>query len=271
MNAGASTSGDNASECGNTMKYSESELNTMGLRKDSLPKHVAVIMDGNGRWAKARGMMRSSGHRAGVNALRDIIRFSSDAGIDALTVYAFSTENRKRPADEIGVLCSLLIEYFKSEIDELDANRVRIKSIGDLSWFPVSVQEAVKRAECRTADNDGLKLNIALNYGSQSEIVHAMKEAAEIAFHENRMPEKEDFENCLYTAGLPQVDLLIRTSGELRLSNFLLYQIAYAELYFTDTYWPDFSRSDYVDALKEYAKRARRFGGLSSESMQEEP
>lgn len=246
------------------MKYSESELIAMGLRKVLLPKHVAVIMDGNGRWAKARGLMRSAGHRAGVNALRDIIRFSSDTGIDALTVYAFSTENKKRPAEEIGVLCSLLIEYFKSEIDELDANHVRIKSIGDLSWFPVSVQEAVKRAEDRTANNDGLKLNIALNYGSQSEIVHAMQAASDKAMQEGRAPTKEDFENFLYTSGLPPVDLLIRTSGEMRISNFLLYQIAYAELYFTDTYWPDFSRNDYIEALKEYARRSRRFGGLSS-------
>lgn len=252
------------------MKYSESELNAIGLRKSSLPKHVAVIMDGNGRWAKARGLSRSAGHRAGVNALRDIIRFSSDAGIDALTVYAFSTENKKRPAEEIGVLCSLLIEYFKSEIDELDANHVRIRSIGDLSWFPVNVQEAVKRAEDRTAHNDGLKLNIALNYGSQSEIVHAMQAASDLAMREDRAPTKEDFESFLYTSGLPPVDLLIRTSGEMRISNFLLYQIAYAELYFTDTYWPDFSRNDLIEALREYASRSRRFGGLSSGSKSSE-
>ena len=254
------------------MKYSETELVSMGLRKDLLPKHVAIIMDGNGRWAKARGMMRSAGHRAGVNALRDIIRFSSDAGIYALTVYAFSTENKKRPAEEIGVLCSLLIEYFKSEIDELDSNHVRIRSIGDLSWFPTSVQEAVKRAEDRTAHNNGLRLNIALNYGSQSEIVRAMQAASNRAMLEGRTPTKEDFENYLYTSGLPPVDLLIRTSGEMRISNFLLYQIAYAELYFTDTYWPDFSKDDYIKALKEYESRTRRFGGLSSGSkLTEEP
>ena len=246
------------------MKYSETELSEFGLEHGSLPKHVAIIMDGNGRWARAKGLMRSAGHRAGVNALRGIIRFSSDAGIEALTVYAFSTENRKRPADEIGVLCALLIEYFRSEIDELDENHVRIKSIGDLSWFPENVQETVRSAETRTAHNDGLKLNIALNYGSQSEIIHAMQIASENARHENRLPQKEDFEKALYTADLPQVDLLIRTSGEVRLSNFLLYQIAYAELYFTDTYWPDFSQNDYIQALIEFAQRSRRFGGLSS-------
>lgn len=246
------------------MKLSEQELNALGLMRESLPGHVAIIMDGNGRWAKARGLMRSAGHRAGVNALRDIIRFSSDAGIEALTVYAFSTENKKRPSEEIGVLCKLLIEYFKSEIDELDENHVRIKSIGDLTWFPESVQEAVKQAEDRTRNNDGLKLSIALNYGSQSEIVNAMQLASQKAQSEGRIPDKNDFENALYTHGLPQVDLLIRTSGEERLSNFLLYQIAYAELYFTDTYWPDFSKDEYILALKDFAHRSRRFGGLTS-------
>ena len=246
------------------MKYTQKELNAFGLASESIPRHVAIIMDGNGRWAKARGQMRSAGHRAGVDALRDIIRFSSDSGVEALTVYAFSTENKKRPPEEIGVLCGLLIEYFKKEIDELDENRVRIKSIGDLSWFPENVQAAVLNAEARTADNEGLKLNIALNYGSQAEIVRAVKYAAAVARKENREPEKEDFEAGLYTAGLPPVDLLIRTSGEERISNFLLYQLAYAELYFTDVYWPDFTKEEYIKALTAFAKRSRRFGGLTA-------
>lgn len=246
------------------MKYTDEQLNAFGLSRESIPRHVAIIMDGNGRWAKARGMMRSAGHRAGVNALRDIIRFSSDAGVEALTVYAFSTENKKRPADEIGVLCGLLIEYFKKEIDELDRNRVCIRCIGDLDWFPENVREAVKNAEARTANNEGLKLNIALNYGAQAEIVRAMRLAAEAASRENRLPTQTDFEANLYTAGLPPVDFLIRTSGEERISNFLLYQIAYAELYFTDTYWPDFSKDEYIHALRAFAHRARRFGGLNA-------
>ena len=246
------------------MKYSDTDLLGFGLKREAVPRHVAIIMDGNGRWAKARGQMRSAGHRAGVNALRDIIRFSSDAGIEALTVYAFSTENRKRPPEEIGVLCALLIEYFKKEIDELDENRVCIRSIGELSWFPENVQAAVRSAEQRTARNEGLKLNIALNYGSQAEIIRAMQLAAKTAVAENREPTQADFEANLYTAGLPPVDLLIRTSGEERISNFLLYQLAYAELYFTDTYWPDFSKEEYIRALQAFTHRSRRFGGLTA-------
>ena len=246
------------------MKYSDTDLLGFGLKREAVPRHVAIIMDGNGRWAKARGQMRSAGHRAGVNALRDIIRFSSDAGIEALTVYAFSTENRKRPPEEIGVLCALLIEYFKKEIDELDENRVCIRSIGELSWFPENVQTAVRSAEQRTARNEGLKLNIALNYGSQAEIIRAMQLAAKTAVAENREPTQADFEANLYTAGLPPVDLLIRTSGEERISNFLLYQLAYAELYFTDTYWPDFSKEEYIRALQAFMHRSRRFGGLTA-------
>ena len=228
------------------------------------PEHIAIIMDGNGRWATARGQMRSAGHRAGVNALRDIIRFSSDAGVEALTVYAFSTENKKRPPEEIGVLCALLIEYFKKEIDELDENRVRIRSIGELNWFPENVQAAVRNAEIRTAKNEGLKLNIALNYGSQAEIIRAMQLASMAAAREGRVPTQADFEANLYTAGIPEVDLLIRTSGEERISNFLLYQLAYAELYFTDLYWPDFTKEEYLKALRDFAGRARRFGGLTA-------
>lgn len=246
------------------MRYSDEQLAAFGLKRETIPRHVAIIMDGNGRWAKARGLGRSAGHRAGVNALRDIIRFSSDAGIEALTVYAFSTENKKRPPEEIGVLCSLLIEYFKKEIDELDENRVCIRSIGDLSWFPENVQNAVRKAEARTAKNEGLKLNIALNYGSQAEIIRAMQLACETAGKEKRTPTQADFEANLYTAGLPPVDLLIRTSGEERLSNFLLYQLAYAELYFTDVYWPDFTKDIYIEALRSFAGRSRRFGGLTA-------
>ena len=246
------------------MKYSDAQLREFGLTRERIPRHVAIIMDGNGRWATARGQMRSAGHRAGVNALRDIIRFSSDAGVEALTVYAFSTENKKRPPEEIGVLCALLIEYFKKEIDELDENRVRIRSIGELNWFPENVQAAVRNAEIRTAKNEGLKLNIALNYGSQAEIIRAMQLASMAAAREGRVPTQADFEANLYTAGLPEVDLLIRTSGEERISNFLLYQLAYAELYFTDLYWPDFTKEEYLKAFRDFEGRARRFGGLTA-------
>lgn len=244
------------------MRYTEEQLNAMGLSRERIPAHVAVIMDGNGRWATARGLSRSAGHRQGVNALREIIRFSSDIGVKALTLYAFSTENRKRPKEEIGVLCALLIEYFKREIDELHQNKVCIRSIGDLSWFPSNVQEAVRNAEERTRNNVGLKLNIALNYGSQDEILRAVRTVSQRAIETGELPTQEQFEDALDTKGLPSVDLLIRTSGELRISNFLLYQLAYAELYFTDAYWPDFSKDAYLDALKDFGKRKRRFGDV---------
>ena len=241
-------------------KYSDKEITAFGLDPERIPKHVAIVMDGNGRWATRRGLPRSAGHRAGVNALRDIIRFSSDIGVESLTIYAFSTENRKRPKEEIGVLCGLLIEYFSREIDELHRNAVRIKSIGDLSWFPTAVQETVRAAEQKTANNAGLKLNIALNYGGRAELVHAVR----TALKETDEPDEAAIGRHLYTADSGDVDLLIRTGGEERVSNFLLWQIAYAELYFTDVMWPDFSREELIKALLDFAGRERRFGGLKS-------
>lgn len=245
------------------MRLTEAELKELGLNKNCLPRHIAMIMDGNGRWAKKNGYIRAVGHRAGVTCLKDLIRFCSDAGIEALTLYAFSTENWKRPAEELKVLFSLLVEFFNREIDELDENNVCIRSIGELSDFPKSVVDTVSSATKRTASNSGLKLNIALNYGSQAEIVRACQSLCKRALQTGSLPTKEDFEAELYTAGLPQLDLLIRTSGELRLSNYLLYQAAYAELYFTDVLWPDFSKQELINALIDYQKRNRRFGGLN--------
>ena len=242
-------------------KYSDSELKAFGLIPGRIPKHIAIVMDGNGRWATAKGLPRGAGHRAGVNALRDIIRFTSDIGAEALTIYAFSTENRKRPKDEIGILCGLLIEYFNREIDELHANGVRIKSIGDLSWFPTAVQETVRAAEVKTANNPGLKLNIALNDGGRAELVRAMR----LSFRETGEPDEDTISKYLYTADSGDVDLLIRTGGDERVSNFLLWQIAYAELYFTDVKWPDFTREELIRALQDFAGRERRFGGLKSD------
>lgn len=241
-------------------KYTDSEICAFGLNPERIPKHVAIVMDGNGRWATQRGLPRGAGHRAGVNALRDIIRFCSDVGVESLTIYAFSTENRKRPKEEIGVLCGLLIEYFNREIDELHANAVRIKSIGDLSWFPTAVQETVRNAEQRTAQNRGLKLNIALNYGARAELLRAMRLAAENGKELNEAL----ISDYLYTADSGDVDLLIRTGGELRVSNFLLWQIAYAELYFCDVKWPDFTREELIKAFRDFAGRERRFGGLKT-------
>ncbi len=244
--------------------YTEEQLTSLGLDPQRIPRHTAVIMDGNGRWAKQRGLPRAAGHRAGVNRLREIIRFSSDAGMEALTIYAFSTENWKRPADEISVLCGLLVEYFSREIDELDANAVRIKAIGDISLFPDAVQKAVTNAMERTKHNDGLKLNIALNYGAQAELLQAARALAKQAMETGELPDRAAFEAELYTADSPSVDYLIRTSGEKRLSNFLLYQLAYAELYFTPVFWPDFTQAEYIKALKEFGRHDRRYGGLSA-------
>ena len=242
--------------------YSDTQLESYGLVRAALPRHVAIIMDGNGRWAKAQGKLRAAGHKAGVERLRELIRFSSDAGIAALTLYAFSSENWARPEAEVRVLCNLLVEYFNKEIAELHVNRVRIRAIGDLSAFPARVQRAVRSAEEKTAHNTGLALSIALNYGAQAELLQAVRACCEQAIATGTLPDKANLEDKLYTRELPEVDLMIRTSGELRLSNFLLYQLAYAELYFTPCFWPDFNQEEYKKALRAYAARGRRFGGL---------
>ena len=244
------------------MKYTDQQLHSLSLTRAKLPRHVAIIMDGNGRWARARGQLRAAGHKAGVERLRELIRFSSDTGIRALTLYAFSSENWVRPEAEVRVLCNLLVEYFNKEIVELHANQVCIRAIGDLSAFPARVQKAVRAAEAKTAENPGLKLNIALNYGARAELLRAAIACCKRAIETCQLPVQADFEEHLYTAGLPDVDLMIRTSGELRLSNFLLYQLAYAELYFADCFWPDFTKEEYMRALRAYAERGRRFGGL---------
>lgn len=243
--------------------YSEEEIRAFGLVKEALPKHVAVIMDGNGRWAKAKKLSRSAGHRAGVDRLRGIIRMSSDLGIVSLTLYAFSTENWKRPSDEVGTLMALLIEYFTKEIDELFANNARIRIIGAYEEFAPTVRNVIERAMKRTENNTGLNLNIALNYGSRAEIVRAANLAMRQAIAQGKSEITADMlEQNLYTAGQPEVDLVIRTSGEHRFSNFLLYQISYAEFIFPEEYWPDFSDEAYLDALRVYQSRSRRFGGL---------
>lgn len=243
-------------------KLTNENLKELGLAAESLPRHVAIIMDGNGRWAQKRGMPRPVGHRAGTERLRELIRFSSDAGIEALTLYAFSTENWKRPAEEKSVLFGLLIEYFNREIDELHENKVRISIWGEKAPFPENVRRALEKAEERTKDNTGLKLNICLNYGSRDEILRAVQFCSKEAMATGKLPEQGDFEKYLYSYGTPEVDLLIRTSGEERVSNFLLYQLAYSEMVFTPVLWPDFTREEYIKALIEYAHRGRRFGGV---------
>ncbi len=234
------------------------------MSERNLPAHVAIIMDGNGRWAKKNKLKVALGHRKGVETLRDIIRESSDIGIQALTLYAFSTENWKRDPEEVNALMGLLLEFFLSEIDELDEKNVRILILGEKSALPLPQQQALISAEERTRDNTGLKLNIAINYGSRAEIALATKRIAEKVRSGELMPDDISetlISDHLYTAGLPDVDLVIRTSGEQRLSNFLLYQCAYAEFTFPEVLWPDFSLEHYHRALDDYMRRDRRFGG----------
>lgn len=231
----------------------------------NIPRHVAIIMDGNGRWATKRGLPRSAGHRAGMEALRDLITVSSELGIEALTLYAFSTENWKRPRDEVGTLFSLVVEYFNREISELHEKGVRIRVLGDMSRVPQKARAALMRAEDMTHDNRGLKLNLAINYGARAELVRAARALAEDVSNGGMAPDAIDeaaVSSRLYTSGQPDVDLLIRTGGEMRLSNFLLYQSAYAELLFTDTLFPDFDKAHYLDAIREFQGRSRRFGAI---------
>lgn len=233
------------------------------IDRELMPRHVAVIMDGNGRWAKKRGMPRAFGHRAGVNALEPIIEACGQWGIEALTLYAFSTENWARPKDEVVALMGLINEFFDKKIDELDQKGVCIRMLGDMDGVPEAQRRVAREAMARTEKNTGLKLNIALNYGSRQEILRAAKALAQRCADGDLTPEAIDeaaFEAELYTSGLPQVDLLIRTSGEERVSNFLLYQIAYAEFVFVPECWPDFTQEVFARALKTYAGRDRRYG-----------
>ncbi len=244
----------------------ETEADLLGAL-NNLPRHVAIIMDGNGRWARKRGLPRSLGHRAGVEALRTTVKTCSNLGLEVLTVYAFSTENWKRPRDEVNILMDLLIEYLQRETDDLHRNNVRIRAIGCLSELPRAAQAELARAGKMTAKNSGLVLNLALNYGGRVEIINAAREIAELVKKEKCQPEdinEELFAGFLYTAGLPDPDLLIRTSGEMRISNYLLWQLAYSEIYITDTLWPDFNKIQLLKALLVYQQRDRRYGGLKS-------
>lgn len=237
------------------------------LDMSHLPQHLAVIMDGNGRWARRRGLPRSFGHRAGVETLRSTVEVCSQLGIKILTVYAFSTENWKRPRDEVNILMNLLIEYLQSEVDALHRNRVQIRAIGGLEELPKAAQRELQRARDLTAANEGMILNLALNYGGRVEILQATKQIASLVKDDKCKLDEIDeelFNRFLYTSGLPDPDLLVRTSGEMRVSNYLLWQLAYTEIYVTDTFWPDFDKTELVKALLVYQQRERRYGGLKS-------
>ena len=232
---------------------------TNSVKKPSVPDHVAIIMDGNGRWAKKKFLPRVFGHKQGVKTVKNIVKAADSLGIKVLTLYAFSTENWKRPKDEINALFDLLLLFLKKEFAELKKNGVKLRILGDISKFPPNIQSEIEKTCKALNENPGLQLNIALNYGSRQEILRAYEILREKGI-EN--PTEEQFSSFLYTQGQPDPDLLIRTSGEMRLSNFMLWQIAYSEIYVTNKFWPDFTKEDLQKAVEEYAKRERRFGGI---------
>jgi undecaprenyl diphosphate synthase len=238
------------------------------LDPEKTPTHVAIIMDGNGRWAKERGEDRIYGHLNGVTSVRETLKGAREAGVKYLTLYAFSTENWNRPAEEVSALMDLLVSTILKELDELQENQVRLNAIGNLESLPGNCYGALTDAIGQTSDNQGITLTLALSYGSRWEMVKAVKGIAEkVANHELRHADinEETLSNHLSTAGMPDPELLIRTSGEQRISNFLLWQIAYAELYFTDVHWPDFRKQHLFQALVDHQKRERRFGKTSEQ------
>ena len=237
-----------------------------------LPRHIAVIMDGNGRWAKRRHLPRVAGHSAGVRPVRETIEACCRLGVEALTLYAFSVENWKRPRSEVRTLWTLLRHYLHRELPDLKRNNVRFQVIGQIDALPQAVQQDLDLAIVETAANTGLRLNVALNYGGRSEIVDAVNSLLKRAHQSKEVLRvtESDFSSELYTAGLPDPDLLIRTSGELRVSNFLLWQIAYAEIWVTDKLWPDFTTLDLLESILDYQKRERRYGGLGPAEDQTE-
>jgi undecaprenyl diphosphate synthase len=231
------------------------------------PRHVAIIMDGNGRWAKARGLPRVAGHRRGAEAVREAIKGCAELGIEVLTLFAFSSENWRRPADEVADLMSLLRIYVSRELDELKRNDVRIRFFGDHQVLSRDIQDLLRNAEHETAANRGLLLSVAINYGSRNEIVEACRAIARDVVDGRLNIEQisaDEIERHLQTAGIPEPDLLIRTSGEKRLSNFLLWQLAYGEFIFMDTLWPDFTRRHLADAVAEFRRRERRYGAVGA-------
>lgn len=236
-----------------------------------IPQHLAIIMDGNGRWAKAKGLPRRAGHREGIRAMRETIKGAQDSGIKYLTLYAFSTENWKRPEDEVEYLMSLPQEFLKRYRDEVVRENIRFRQMGRKAELPVKTREAIDELERLTVEKSGLQVLLAFNYGGRAEIIDACKSLSQHLVNTKASAEfitEEAFSNHLYLPDVPDVDLIIRTSGEYRLSNFLLWRGAYAELFFMDVLWPDFRREHLIAALQEYNKRKRRFGGLQAEEAQ---
>ncbi|MDD4980315.1 MAG: isoprenyl transferase [Candidatus Omnitrophica bacterium] len=233
------------------------------LDKNNIPKHVAIIMDGNGRWAKEKGLPRSAGHRAGIKRIEEIVKAADELGIKVITFFTFSAENWSRPQKEVSLLMRYLDNFLTRRINELHRNNVRLMVIGRDKPVPEYLQNKIKKAQEKTRDNTGLTAVLALNYGSRQEIIDAVRKFTQAVMRGDANLEgldEEGFSNYFYTAGLPDPDLLIRTSGEMRISNFLLWQLSYAELYFPKIYWPDFGKQELEKAVGEYQKRERRFG-----------
>lgn len=245
---------------------SREELLARQVDFDRLPAHVAVIMDGNGRWAAERHLPRVEGHRAGIDAVRDVVETSARLGLDVLTLYAFSVENWKRPAGEVSVLMELLKRYLRVELRTLLSNDIRLRVIGQYGELPPDVRRELEVAQARTDSNHGMVFNIALNYGGRAEIVDAARRAIDAGLPSSELDERQ-FSQWLYTAGQPDPDLLIRTSGEMRVSNFLLWQIAYSEIWVTETLWPDFRARHLLEAILDYQKRDRRYGGIAQPAI----
>ena len=242
-------------------------LDPSQLDQDRIPEHIAVIMDGNGRWAKKRALNRLRGHKAGIEAVRETIRCANDCGVDYLTIYSFSTENWKRPEEEVTGLMELFAKTMLAEVDGLHEEHVRVRTVGDLSALPQETRDAFDAAWEKTKNNTGMTLVVAVNYGSRQEIMHAAQAYAQAAIEAHEAGSElelseERFERGLYTTGMPDPDLLIRTSGEMRISNFLLWQIAYSEFVCTDVLWPDFNRYELLRCMLEFQARDRRFGAV---------
>ena len=247
------------------VKNEKLEFDVSDLDMNNIPKHIAIIMDGNGRWAKAQGKVRTFGHQKGAETLKTIVRAADAIGVKAISAYAFSTENWKRPITEVNFIMDLLSRYLTSEIQEFNENNVQVRFLGSREGLPPIVIEKMDNAIRETKNNTGIILNLAINYGGQAEILQAVQRIAQEAKDGSldvSAIDKQVFEDHLYTAGLPAPDLLIRPGGDLRISNFLLWQIAYAEIWTTKTYWPDFTPDHLVEAILAYQGRERRFGGL---------
>ncbi|MGL5634825.1 MAG: isoprenyl transferase [Sarcina sp.] len=238
------------------------EIEDISLDMDNIPKHIAIIMDGNGRWAKKRGLPRTMGHKAGAETIRKVLKECDSLGVKYLTLYAFSTENWKRPKDEVNAIMKLLVEFLRKEIAELHSNNVKVTTIGDLDKIPKFCQDEIAMAKELTKDNTGVVLNVAFNYGGRDEIIRAIKKCIDSGINSSEITE-DVFEKYLDTCGMPDPDIIIRPSGEQRISNYLLWQCAYSEFWYSNINWPDFKPEDLREAIYDFQNRDRRFGGVN--------